>query len=175
MRTGCEPSASGPGHCERANESRGRCHHDQQRRRGVRTVVTPARAALPVQPAPMGAAPRHGKRRAISAVHGLRQRRFLGGGNSLPMTSSGRPHRHVPGFLVHSDNSFLCWPVSSLRRPLGIPEVDTPMTRLPCYIGFHRYAPRFNDRGERYVEHTMQEVQGLHRRSRVRRWRWGFG
>jgi hypothetical protein len=175
MRTGCEPSASGPGHCERANESRGRCHHDQQRRRAVRTVVTPACAALPVQPAPMGAAPRHGKRRAISAVHGLRQRPFLGGGNSLPMTSSGRPHRHVPGFLVHSDNSFLRWPVSSLRRPLGIPEVDTPMTWLPCYIGFHRYAPRFNDRGERYVEHTMQEVQGLHRRSRVRRWRWGFG
>jgi len=33
----------------------------------------------------MGAASRHGKRRAISAVHDLQPRPFLGGGNSLPM------------------------------------------------------------------------------------------
>jgi len=28
------------------------------------------------------------------------------------------------------------------------------MTRLFCYINFHRYALRFNDRGERYLECT---------------------
>jgi hypothetical protein len=28
------------------------------------------------------------------------------------------------------------------------------MTRLLCYIGFHRYASRFNDQGERYLECT---------------------
>jgi hypothetical protein len=33
-------------------------------------------------------------------------------------------------------------------------EVDTPMTRLLCYIGFHRYAPRYNDEGKEYFECT---------------------
>jgi len=28
------------------------------------------------------------------------------------------------------------------------------MTRLLCYIGFHRYARRYNDRGEHYLECT---------------------
>ena len=28
------------------------------------------------------------------------------------------------------------------------------MTRLLCYIGFHRYANRFKDQGERYLECT---------------------
>jgi hypothetical protein len=28
------------------------------------------------------------------------------------------------------------------------------MTRLFCYIGFHRYASKWNDRGERYFECT---------------------
>jgi hypothetical protein len=28
------------------------------------------------------------------------------------------------------------------------------MTRLLCYIGFHRYASKWNDRGERYLECT---------------------
>jgi hypothetical protein len=35
-----------------------------------------------------------------------------------------------------------------------MPEVDTPMTRLLCYIGFHRYARRYNDQGEHYLECT---------------------
>jgi hypothetical protein len=33
-------------------------------------------------------------------------------------------------------------------------EVDTPMTRLLCYIGFHRYATKWNDQGEHYLECT---------------------
>jgi hypothetical protein len=28
------------------------------------------------------------------------------------------------------------------------------MTRFLCYIGFHRYARRFNDQGEHYLECT---------------------
>jgi len=39
-------------------------------------------------------------------------------------------------FLVHSDDSFLSLAPLALRHPLGIPEVDTPTTRLLCYIGF---------------------------------------
>ena len=33
-----------------------------------------------------------------------------------------------------------------------MPEVDTSMTRLLCYIGFHRYATQFNDEGQGYLE-----------------------
>ena len=33
-------------------------------------------------------------------------------------------------------------------------EVDTPMTRLLCYIGFHRYRTMYNDQGEHYLECT---------------------
>jgi hypothetical protein len=28
------------------------------------------------------------------------------------------------------------------------------MTRILCYIGFHRYATKWNDRGEHYLECT---------------------
>jgi hypothetical protein len=33
-------------------------------------------------------------------------------------------------------------------------EVDTPMTRLLCYIGFHRYRTMYNDQGQHYLECT---------------------
>ena len=29
--------------------------------------------------------------------------------------------------------------------------------RFLCYVGFHRYASRFNDRGERYLECTRRK------------------
>ena len=32
--------------------------------------------------------------------------------------------------------------------------MDTSMTRLLCYIGFHRYASRTNGQGETYLECT---------------------